>query len=541
MIEVKEIKSGGVFKIDPGGTRGEERLVCPVCSHNRRKQNAKDLSWNNEKDTGYCHHCEGSFVKHEEKMKIDTTPIKWKNETRLSDNWVKFFEGRRISQSTLGKMRLAEKGEYIQFPFIDGDEVINIKSRTKDKRFLLESGKPLIFYNLNGLRENNEVIITEGEIDALSFIEHGFENVVSVPNGANTGKMDYLDSCIDEFDRLEKVYLAVDNDTKGTELKNELLRRIGFEKCLIVDFGACKDANEYLVEHGGVEFSKLLEKAREPIIEGVSYAEDFYDEVKVLMEKGLQPGKTVGLPTLDNLITWETGRLAVVTGIPSHGKSEFVDFVTVKLNQLHSWKSAYFTPENYPLQYHYSKLYSKITGKQFNMEHFEAVEFSSAFEIINKNYFWIQPKEDITIDAIIERAKFLVKTKGIKVLVIDPFNKLEHNHKRESETNYISKFLDKLTNFSKLYDVLVILVAHPTKMPKQQDGTYTPPNLYDISGSSNFYNKCDYGLTVYRKYDFEGQRLGNESQIFVLKVKFKHLGSTGVAELRYDYKTGNYE
>ncbi|MEL7271548.1 MAG: DnaB-like helicase C-terminal domain-containing protein [Bacteroidota bacterium] len=541
MTEVKEIKSGSIHCIEPHGIRKEERLVCPLCSGTRKKHNAKDLSWNNEKQTGFCHHCEGKFVKLLEKEILDYTPIEWKNETKLSDGWVKYFEGRRISQSTLQKMRLEEKKDYVRFPFFDGDSVMNVKSRSKDKRFLLESGKPLLFYNLNALREYDHVIVTEGEIDALSFIEHGFENVISVPNGANTGKMDYLDSCIDEFDRLEKVYLAVDNDTKGTELKNELLRRIGFEKCLVVDFGMCKDANEYLVEHGGVEFSKLLENAREPVIEGVSYAEDFYDEVKVLMEKGLSPGKTIGLQEVDSLITWETRRLAVVTGIPSHGKSEFVDFVTVKLNQLHGWKVAYFTPENYPLEYHYSKLYSKITGQRFNMEQFDAVLFSEAFENINQNYFWIQPKEDITIEAIIERARFLVKAKGIKVLVIDPFNKLEHNHKRESETNYISKFLDKLTNFAKLYDVLVILVAHPIKMSKQQDGTYPPPSLYDISGSSNFYNKCDYGLTIYRKYDFENQRLGSESEIYVMKVKFKHLGSTGVAELRYDYKTGNYE
>ena len=48
------------------------------------------------------------------------------------------------------------------------------------------------------------------------------------------------------------------------------------------------------------------------------------------------------------------------------GKSEFVDYIVTKLNIKHGWKAAFFTPENYPLKFHYAKLFEKMIGKKFS-------------------------------------------------------------------------------------------------------------------------------------------------------------------------------
>jgi twinkle protein len=200
---------------------------------------------------------------------------------------------------------------------------------------------------------------------------------------------------------------------------------------------------------------------------------------------------------------------------------------------MHGWKVGYFSPENYPVRYHYSKLAEKITGLPFKEGNIE--DYTELFHHIENNYFFIYPENDMSYENIIEKARYLVKKKGIKVVVIDPYNKIEHLRDRgESETEYISKFLDKLTTFGKTYDILTVLVAHPRKMEKNGK-LYAVPNLYDINGSANFYNKCDYGLSIYRMFET------NSVQIHVLKVKFKHLGESGMVEFRYNYNNGRLE
>jgi twinkle protein len=186
--------------------------------------------------------------------------------------------------------------------------------------------------------------------------------------------------------------------------------------------------------------------------------------------------------------------------------------------------------------YHFAKICSKITGKEFKANYISTNEFEETFEYIKDNYFFIYPEEDMSFTSIIEKAKYLVKKRGIKILVIDPYNKIEHlKEKGENETEYISRFLDRLVTFARTYNVLVFLVAHPRKMQKDATGKHEVPSLYDINGSANFYNKCDYGISIYRMHS------ENEVHVQVLKVKFKHLGDGGDIQMRYNYRNGRYE
>jgi len=79
--------------------------------------------------------------------------------------------------------------------------------------------------------------------------------------------------------------------------------------------------------------------------------------------------------------------LAICTGITGVGKSEFIDYITVRLNILHQWKTAFFTPENYPLKFHYSKLFEKIIGKRFKKGFADEIEFDMAYEYISEISF----------------------------------------------------------------------------------------------------------------------------------------------------------
>ena len=155
-------------------------------------------------------------------------------------------------------------------------------------------------------------------------------------------------------------------------------------------------------------------------------------------------------------------------------------------------------------------------------------------EYLNTNFFFISPKEDYRLDTILEKARFLVRRRGIKCLVIDPYNRLEDESDGHNETKYISKQLDRLTNFAQRNDVMVILMAHPTKQSKNKDGVIEAPTLYDISGSAHFYNKTDFGIVVHRN------RIDNTVEVHVQKVKFRHLGECGTALFKYNLNNGRY-
>jgi len=552
-IKILNTKTGLNHEITITNFRGENKMICPECSsdrHSTKNKKSKVFSFNTEKNAGNCVHCGGTFIKWDPNYKQKEYKLpEHKNNTKLRDGSLTWFESRMISQKTLIKMKVYSDSEYmpqseksdkiepvICFPFYLDEKLVNIKYRTAKKDFKLVSGAELIFYNINALKNAKEIVIVEGEIDCLSFIESGIENCISVPNGASGHNLEYLDNYIDLFDTVEKIYLATDNDLKGIELREELIRRFGQEKCAIVLFGDFKDANEFLCKKTAFDLAGLLKTAYEIPVSGIVNLNNHYDAIYSLFVNGLQRGKTIGVPEIDDLITWETSRLAVVTGVPSHGKSEMVDYIVMRLNVLHGWKAGYFSPENYPVETFYSKLASKLIGKVFKEGQMSFPEFEESFDYISENFFFVYPEDDMSVDNILTKAKYLVKKRGIKILVIDPYNKIEHMRDRgDSETEYISKLLDKLTTFCKKYNVLIILVAHPRKMEKKDNGSYAMPTLYDINGSANFYNKCDFGMCVYRNFE------NHTTQFVVMKVKFKHLGEGGAANLTYNYNNGRYE
>ena len=520
-----------------------KRYTCPECSKSRKKSNAKDLEYYKESNTAYCFHCGIQFSEYKPYDKKEYVIPKWKNKTNLTDKLVKYCEGRSIMQETLIEMKVYSDIEYmpqvqkemnvICFPYFFDSECKNIKFRTGNKLFKLISGAELLFYNQDCLKEYSDIIITEGEFDCICFIQNGFKNCVSVPNGANKN-LEYLDNYIGLFEQIKTIYLALDQDTKGIDLRDEFIRRLGADKCRIISFKECKDANEYLMKYGGLEFKDLLKNSKQAPIKGIIYLDNIQSDVRDYYKTGSQSGLIIESKEIDQFITWELGRLAIVTGIPGSGKSEFVDYLVTRLNLLHNWKAAYFTPENYPLKYHYSKMYEKYIGKQFNEKYSDEVEYDTAYEYVKDNIFWILNENYLSLDKILENTKYLIQTKGIKILVIDPYNKIEHQYK-DSETQYISRFLDKLISFGKLNNILIFLIAHPKKMNKGE-----VPSLYDISGSANFYNKTDYGFTVHRLFNDENIMI-NEIQVHFQKIKFKNLGEQGISELKYNYINGRFE
>jgi twinkle protein len=541
-MRIQSSNTKQIFDYSPNGSKS----LCPECSHNRKNKTEKCLSWDSDKKRGYCHNCNTAFFEYKSYSPKQYLIPEWQNKTELTDKAVKYFEGRMISQEILIKMKVFSDKVYmpqfqkevdvIGFPYWRDGKLVNIKYRGPEKSFKMVAGAELTFYNIDCLDWHGEVIIVEGEIDCLTMIQAGFENTISVPNGANKN-LEFLDQCIMLFSEMRKIFIATDQDAPGIMLKDELVRRLGSERCYIVSFKDCKDANEYLQKYGP-DLKDVLNNALPVPVKGIVSARNIYGDVRDLFEKGIQKGLEIGQEIIDKHITWEAGRLAIVTGIPGSGKSEFVDYIVTKLNVRHGWKAGFFSPENFPLKHHYAKLFEKLVGKKFSKNTASELEWDLAYDYIRENFFYILNEDDFTVKTILDSAKILVRTRGIKVLILDPFNKMEHQYK-DSETQYISRFLDQLTQFAKINDILLFLVAHPKKMNRTPSGKIEVPSLYDISGSANFYNKCDYGITVHRKTDDDNIML-NEVNVYIQKIKYKHLGEQAIIPLNYDYISGRF-
>lgn len=549
-----------------GKRNGKIKTICPQCHELRTDKRDKSLSVDLDKGVWNCHYCGWSgCLEHTDEERRQWAELHRPHRVRsatsrkeyrkpeekphgpVGEKVMAWLEGRGISRATVEAMRITDgvewmppgKGERkegkrlntVQFNYYLGGVLVNTKYRSADKAFKMVSGARLVPYNIDAIKGTEECIITEGEMDALSFYEIGRHDVVSVPAGANAN-LDYLDDFIEShFEDKKTIYIAVDTDAKGVLLRDELVRRFGPEVCRIVEYGEdCKDANERLMKYGRESLRRCLEMAAEIKVEGIFTVSDFEASLDAIYEFGLQKGVTIGHDNIDRLISFETRRLCVVTGYPGSGKSEFIDEMAERLNMSHGWRFAYFSPENAPLAYHGSKLVEKISGRKFDRQHLPQAQYERVKAYMEDNFFFILP-DDYRLDTILEKARYLVRRKGIKALVIDPYNRLEDERGTTKETDYVSRVLDRLTQFAVRNDVLVILMAHPAKPPK---GKTDPPTLYDISGSANFFNKTDFGIVVHR------DRATQTVQIRVEKVKFKHLGEPGVAFMKYNLNNGRY-
>ena len=540
----------------------KKKHFCPSCRDRRTNKKDKSLSVDWNTCIAHCHYCGESFFfgKTEKIGNFIPVPTKPKsapktyrkpgvltNEEPLDENMLKWFDGRGIPAEILAKenirkccrqMPQTENMERcIVFPYVADGELVNRKYRDAAKNFMLEGGAELVPWRIDHIRDTPECIITEGEMDALSFIAAGRNDVISVPNGAQKN-LDYLDRFIEShLENKTLVYIAVDTDKKGLVLRTELIRRLGEERCRIVTYGeGCKDANELMIKGGSAALRQAIREAQEVPLEGIFTAMDVEADLRVLLKDGLQQGATLDMGELDDFLSVETGRLMIVTGIPGDGKSEFLDEMTIRLCLHYDWRCAYFSPENFPVTLHHTKLIEKLLGKRFLKGLLKPGEFESAISYLSKNFFDILPEENYRVDTILEKAEMLVRRKGIRVFVLDPYNCLEHQiPKGQSETQYISEFLEKLRSFARRRQVLVVLAAHPTKMKKDPLTKEFPvPTMYDISGSAAFFNKADFGIAV------ERDRKQGVTRVHVQKVKFRHLGQPGVASFFYNTHNGRF-
>jgi twinkle protein len=513
----------------------------------------------------HCHHCgaNGSVQPKKQEITLSAVPSKVITSNKLEERHYDWLASRGISKETADKMglfaadrwfnRLDKKSDAIGFPYYRDGALIAAKYRSfPEKDFTQDQGGAHDFFALDKVEKGKPLIIVEGEIDCLTLIEAGIQNVVSVPSGApikvadgkvlpsEDKKFSYVWNAREIIDAAPYIILATDQDPPGQALAEELARRIGKEKCRIAKFNK-KDLNEvFLSDDDPTQtpseiIEGILADAQPYPIAGLSEPTAFKDRLNDLYTKGTGKGFSTGYGSVDTIYTVAPGQLTVVTGYPSSGKSNFVDQLMVNLGKNHDWKFAVCSFENQP-EIHISRLMEIYTKKRFfeGKGRMTDQERDDAFKWVSDHFLFIDNngEEPSTLDSILERARIAVKRMGIRGLVIDPYNYIDLDKTNSTETEAISNMLTRVQRFCKAHDVHTWFVAHPSKI--NRSGVEQPrPDGMSISGSMAWWAKADCGVTVHR--------LENHVEIAVWKSRYRWVGTQGETTLLYNRVSGTYE
>lgn len=470
--------------------------------------------------------------------------------TPLKEEAITALENRLLNAevvANLGWESLEGWGKgWIAIPYFRRGRVVNYKYRTitGEKKFSQTKGGEQCFYNLAAIEdmermgadslESMELVITEGEMDCVAALQCGYM-AVSVPNGAPKEQVDDEDSKKFHFlkDLPDKVVcvLATDTDEAGQVLQQELAKRIGIWRCKRVIYPkGCKDLNETLIKFGTKGVHKALkEKTQFFHVAGVFRMEDL-PEVPYVEPK---PAKIAGM---DDRLLIRRGDFIVVSGIPSHGKTTFVNEVACNMVKHYGWNVCFGSFELNPRQDHHRLLRTYYIRKAWKDDNgvvqWTPDEIADADDWINKHFSFIVPDVDddrlATFEWLVEKIHAAVVRFKAQMIVIDPWNELDHDRPMGmSLTEYTGFAIKQFKRLAKKYMVTIIVVAHPAKLERNRFGKYDPPTLYDISDSSHWYNKCDIGMVVHRKRFDEvtsaGTKVHNVTLARILKVRHMNI------------------
>ena len=392
------------------------------------------------------------------------------------------------------------------------------------------------------VKQDNNITIS-GNCDVMALYEVGIKNVVSVPNGANDNDNYWINS-EKYLKHIKKFYIATDNDTKGDEVSEKIAQRLGRFRCERIRFEG-KDANEDLIND--VLLKTINNREKYPV-SGTFKVSDCYEDIISLYENGLPEviyPKHSCFGRLKDVFSVMRGHLITGTGIPSHGKSNFTEWYVMNLVQDYNMKASFFSPEHHPFALHHTNFIEKAVGRNF-WKDVDGYARINRYDIA-KYHQWAEEKiyltgtengEFPTWDWIFEKFKEQLFSYGVDIFVIDAFNKLGFNG-TGNRLQQINDVLTKLTMFAQMNNVIIFLIAHPTKMPKEANGLYASPTLYDVSGSSDFRNQTHDGFSIYR---FFGDEENEPKTVFEnLKTKMKFQGEIGgQVEFSYHIPSGRY-
>lgn len=394
---------------------------------------------------------------------------------------------RRLDPIVIAKAKVCESedGKAIVFPFIEKDEngrevcvhrkFLDIERPDGKKVVSTTKGTKRCLYAKNLISDDcSELVITEGEIDALSYSSWGIP-AVSMPNG--TSDFEWMDVDWDWLARFEKIYVSTDMDEPGRAIAPEICKRLGLHRCYMIELPK-KDANECLV--AGIkreEIEKLMAHAKAIELDEIKRPDDFRSEVHdyYTTDPSLRGTETPWTPTLP----WRVrkGEFTILSGFSGHGK-------TCGLNQLmlhlvsKGLRVMDASLEIRPGMTLYNMTRCALGKKQSSRD-----EVDSCIEWLNESVFFLDCIGTVNVSRIMHAMEYARKRHGIDVFIIDSLFKCGLS---SEDYGGARDFADKLTTFCNNSGAHVILVAHSRKVSSGNE--YAVPTKADVAGSSDLTN-----------------------------------------------------
>lgn len=489
-------------------TSGDEIILrdCPFCGPERSSEHPYHLYVNKHTGVFNCFYCNtsGTFAKLARALHREIRPhipshlqigMKEINEWHynLINNkkaleyliFQRKLEPRVIKRMLLG-LRILNNSEILVIPYIINGELVGVKYRHIDKKqYFAEEGSNLkeVLYNQDVLFKEGveKVYVVEGEIDALTLMSHGIENVVSLSTGvaqAGSEAVTKLLMCVPE------VIVCFDNDVAGRQATERLIKNMDFlPKYIELPYGI-KDINDFFKSGKTIhDFQNLPVKDLE--IQAVTSLAGLAERMKYFIS-GIQEEMVGGIPTpFPTLNTHFSkhplsgGDLVILSGFPKKGKTSLLSFWAIELARKHNIPVLFYSLEMTPEKI-FEKFYSVIFNTTEITEENLNILVAEDLPLYITSYF--SPQRSEIIDKIITT----IKKYNIRVVMFDNLHFLV-----ESTGTVVHELSQTTRDFKLLseeYRLLSILVAHVTK---KADET-TPPTAADLRDSAMIRANADH-------------------------------------------------
>ena len=459
----------------------------------------------------------------------------------------KYLSRRSISKKTLDycDVQQSAHGNNIVFNFYNEfNELVSVKYRparkvdsNEMKCWFQKKGMKLALFNMNRIDPTKPLLITEGEIDALSAIEAGYQNTVSVPNGAN---LKWIEEYFEWLEQFDKIIIWADNDLSGIRMRRDACARLGIGRTYYVvspeeyidennKVWKIKDINETLYCFGKDKIIELIENAQEMPIQGVedlAKVDDFnLSEVEGLTPK-IEPIKNIVYKFL-------FGSVLLVTGVRGAGKSTLINQLFV-CDPLDDAYNVFMFSGELGAPVLRSWIERTLAGPEFvtledDFVHVIPKGIKNKMREWYKGRIWIYSEPTNNSEDIFQKAIATTRKFGTKVWVIDNLMTLDIGADDYNLNQKQKDFIVRLNKLALQYNVLAVLVTHPRKLMRGAEMTTD-----DIAGSGDLGNMAQYILKVRRFTDEEKER-GEEYDQEIEIMKNRYTGKLGKARVFFDY------
>jgi twinkle protein len=340
---------------------------------------------------------------------------------------------------------------------------------------------------------------TRGEPHGHSF---GFAATLGKLGGGGDKKQQWIDCEYDRLARFEEIYLCMDRDEEGAAATQELIMRLGAERCRIVELTQ-KDANECL--QAGVtpeEIQLCLSKAAALDPEELQQVDNFRHKVLDLFhsEDGVVKESATLLPwaKLKEHLELRPGELTIWTGINGHGKSQMLSHAALHMI-LQGQKVCIASMEIKP-----ERLLYKMTKQAAGVRHPSRELIHETFDWLGDDLWLFNVVGNAKTSRLLEVFRYARKRYGVNHFVVDSLLKCGL---AEDDYNGQKLFVEQLCDFKNQYDCHVHLVVHPRK----GNDEYAPVGKMDVKGSGAITDLADNIVSVWRnKKKEEMMAAGNE-------------------------------